>query len=59
MQIDNKHKYAQNMHKYVKPNMHKYAVSKYAQICDLYAEKCFICQNMHWININLNIHKYA
>ena len=47
------------MHKYVKPNMHKYAVSKYAQICDLYAEKCFICQNMHWININLNIHKYA
>ena len=25
-----KHKYAQIMHKYAKPNMHKYAVSKYA-----------------------------
>ena len=24
------HKYEQNMHKYAKPNMHKYAFSKYA-----------------------------
>ena len=32
------HKYAQNMQKYAKPNMHKYA---------LYAEICIIRRNMH------------
>ena len=31
------HKYAQNMHKYANPNMHKYAFSKYALKCVLYA----------------------
>ena len=43
------HKYAQNMHKYAKPNMHKYTFSKY-MIC---INMCFICSNM------LNIQKYA
>ena len=30
MQIYHEHKYAQTMHEYVKPNMHKYEVSKCA-----------------------------
>ena len=35
------------MHKYAKPNMHKYAFSKHALICVLYAQICIICWNMH------------
>ena len=46
MQTYHMHKYAQNMHKYEKQNMHKYAFSKYAQICVLYAQICIISLNM-------------